>query len=150
MNMKLISIFFICLFLISCSNNERITTDLVVNPLTADKNADPVLMPSIALDQDFFDFGEINQNESVSTEFKLQNIGDAPLVIRSAKGSCGCTVLDWPKEPVEIGDEAIINVTFNSENKQGRQNKTVTLVTNAIPSSKVLTITGTVLVPKNN
>ncbi len=150
MNMKLINIFFICLFLNSCSNNEKITTDLVVNPLTADKNADPVLMPSIALNQDFFDFGEINQNESVSTEFKLQNIGDAPLVIRSVKGSCGCTVLDWPKEPVEIGDEAIINVTFNSENKQGRQNKTVTLITNAIPSSKVLTITGTVLVPINN
>ena len=105
-------------------------------------------MPKIELSQDFFDFGEMNQKESVNTEFILKNTGDAPLLIRSAKGSCGCTVPEWPKEPVAVGDEAIIKVTFNSGNKRGKQNKTVTLVTNAIPSTKVLTIKGTVLVPE--
>ena len=53
-----------------------------------------------------------------------------------------------PKEPIAVGSEAIIKVTFNSGNKKGKQNKTVTLVTNAIPSTKVLTIKGTVLVPE--
>ena len=105
-------------------------------------------MPVIEVAQDFFDFGEMHQKESVSTEFILKNTGDAPLLIRSAKGSCGCTVPEWPKEPVAVGDEAIIKVTFNSGNKKGKQNKTVTLVTNAIPSTKVLTIKGTVLVPE--
>ena len=105
-------------------------------------------MPKIEFSQDFFDFGEINQNESVSTEFTLKNTGDAPLLIRSAKGSCGCTVPEWPKEPVAVGSEATIKVTFNSGNKKGKQNKTVTLITNAIPSTKVLTIKGTVLVPE--
>lgn len=136
--------------LASCSNTDdkKITTDLVNNPLTAEKNADQVDMPKIELSQDFFDFGEMNQKESVNTEFILKNTGDAPLLIRSAKGSCGCTVPEWPKEPVAVGDEAIIKVTFNSGNKKGKQNQTVTLVTNAIPSTKVLTIKGTVLVPE--
>ena len=134
--------------LASCSNDKKITTDLINNPLTANENADAVAMPVIEVAQDFFDFGEMHQKESVSTEFILKNTGDAPLLIRSAKGSCGCTVPEWPKEPVAVGDEAIIKVTFNSGNKKGKQNKTVTLVTNAIPSTKVLTIKGTVLVPE--
>ncbi len=136
--------------LASCSNTDdkKITTDLVNNPLTAEKNADQVDMPKIELSQDFFDFGEMNQKESVSTDFVIKNTGDAPLLIRSAKGSCGCTVPEWPKEPVAVGEEAVIKVTFNSGNKKGKQNKTVTLVTNAIPSTKVLTIKGTVLVPE--
>ena len=136
--------------LASCSNTDdkKITTDLVNNPLTAEKNADQVDMPKIELSQDFFDFGEMHQKESVSTEFVIKNTGDAPLLIRSAKGSCGCTVPEWPKEPVAVGQEAVIKVTFNSGNKKGKQNKTVTLVTNAIPSTKVLTIKGTVLVPE--
>ena len=83
-------------------------------------------------------------------EFKLKNIGEAPLLIRSAKGSCGCTVPEWPSEAVEVGSEALIRVTFNSGKREGKQNKTVTLVTNAIPSIKVLTIKGTVLVPEKN
>lgn len=136
--------------LISCSNTDdkKITTDLVNNPLTAEKNSKKVDMPKIELSQDFFDFGEIHQKESVSTEFIIKNIGDAPLLIRSAKGSCGCTVPQWPKEPVAVGEKAVVKVTFNSGNKKGKQNKTVTLVTNAIPSTKVLTIKGTVLVPE--
>ena len=151
MNMKtLYTLLLSAIVLASCSNTDdkKITTDLVNNPLTAEKNADQVDMPKIELSQDFFDFGEMNQKESVSTEFVIKNTGDAPLLIRSAKGSCGCTVPEWPKEPVAVGDEAIIKVTFNSGNKKGKQNKTVTLVTNAIPSTKVLTIKGTVLVPE--
>ena len=128
--------------LASCSNTDdkKITTNLVNNPLTAERNADQVDMHKIELSHDFFDFGEMNQKESMSTEFVIKNTGDAPLLIRSAKGSCGCTVPEWPKEPVAVDDEAIIKVTFNSGNKKGKQNKTVTLITNAIPSTKVLTI----------
>ena len=151
MNMKtLYTLLLSAIVLASCSNTDdkKITTDLVNNPLTAEKNADQVDMPKIELSQDFFDFGEMNQKESVSTDFVIKNTGDAPLLIRSAKGSCGCTVPEWPKEPVAVGEEAVVKVTFNIGNKKGKQNKTVTLVTNAIPSTKVLTIKGTVLVPE--
>jgi len=146
------TIFLSIMFLFSCvnDNEHKITTDLVRTPLTADNNADEVPMPKIEFDQDVFDFGEIYQDETISIDFRLKNIGDAPLLIRSAKGSCGCTVPEWPSEAVGVGVEELINVTFNSGKREGQQNKTVTLVTNATPSIKVLTIKGTVLVPENN
>ena len=151
--MRIINILLVFLFLGSCDNNMGepiISTDLVRSPFTADSNVDEVEMPKIEIDQDFFDFGEIYQNESVSREFIIRNVGEAPLLIRSAKGSCGCTVPEWPREPVLSGEQTIIKVTFNSVGKQGTQNQRVTLVTNAIPSTKVLTIKGSILIPQNN
>ncbi len=152
MNKKITKILFALIVLASCTSTDEkneTSTDLVSNPLTAEKNAEEVVMPEIALDTDVYDFGEIIQGESVSTEFILKNIGEAPLLIRSAKGSCGCTVPEWPREAVGVGESAAIKVTFNSAGKKGKQNKTVTLVTNTIPSTKVLKIIGSVLVPEN-
>ena len=148
--MKITHISFCLILLSSCANNDgkKITADLVKSPLTADKDAKEVAMPRIEVDTDVYDFIEIIQGESVNVEFLLKNIGDAPLLIRSAKGSCGCTVPQWPKEPISEGEKVIIKVTFNSAGKKGSQNKTVTLVTNAIPSTKVLTIKGNVIVPE--
>tara|TARA_S200000501_G_C20816464_1_gene740767 strand:- start:368 stop:820 length:453 start_codon:yes stop_codon:yes gene_type:complete len=150
--MRIINIIYVFLLVLnSCAyHEEKNIIDLVQSPLTANSNFDEVAMPEIEIDQDFFDFGEIQQNKSVNREFIVRNIGNAPLIIRSVKGSCGCTVPEWPREPVLSGSQAIIKVTFNSGTKQGKQNQRVTLVTNAIPSTKVLTITGTILVPLNN
>ena len=147
--MNIINISLTLLFLASCINDskKKKSTDLVQSPLTSDENADKVAIPKIEIDKESFNFGVMNQDESVSTEFSVKNIGDAPLLIRLAKGSCGCTVPEWPRNAIEAGEEAIIKVTFNSGKKSGEQNKTVTLITNAIPSTKVLTIIGTVLVP---
>jgi len=133
----------------STSEDKVITTDLVSSPLTANQSAEKVLTPKIQMDEESFDFGEMKQGESVTHDFILKNIGDANLIISSAKGSCGCTVPEWPKEPIAKGDEAIIKVTFNSAGKSGKQNKTVTLVTNAIPNTKVITINGNVIIPEN-
>ena len=83
-----------------------------------------------------------------SDEFIIKNIGNDKLLINLAKGSCGCTVPVWPKEPILEGEESTIKVTFNSAGKKGRQNKTVTLVTNAIPNTKVITINGNVIIPE--
>ena len=76
--------------------------------------------------------------------FKFKNTGKVDLIISSAQGSCGCTVPQYPKQPLKPGTEATIDVTFDSAGKQGKQNKTVTLITNCIPSTKVLTIMGDV------
>ena len=152
MHKKITKILFALIVLASCTSNDEkneISTDLISNPLTAEKNAEEVVVPIIELDTDIYDFGEITQGESVSTEFILKNIGEAALLIRSAKGSCGCTVPEWPREVVAVGESADIKVTFNSAGKKGKQNKTVTLVTNAIPSTKVLKITGNILISEN-
>jgi hypothetical protein len=118
--MKIIIISFVLLVFYSCVNNrqEKITMDLLQSPLTADSDADKVAMPEIEINKDFFDFGEISQDASVAAEFRLKNVGDAPLLIRSAKASCGCTVPEWPREAVPTGEDAIIKVVFNSGKKR--------------------------------
>ena len=148
--MKIINIFFTLFFLISCVNDQKnkVTVDLVNSPFTADVGAKEVLMPIIHIESDVYDFIEINQGASIDVDFLIRNVGKAPLLVRSAKGSCGCTVPKWPNDPIAVGDSAVIKVTFNSSGKKGSQNKTVTLVTNAIPSTKILTIKGNVLIPK--
>ena len=149
--MRIINFFFLLLTLAGCVRNDdqRLSTDIVQKPNSANEQIEDVKAPIISIEKDFFDFGELNQNESISTDFLIKNIGNAPLLIRSVKGSCGCTVAEWPKELIEVGESAKIKVTFNSGTKSGRQNKTVTLVTNSIPSTKVLIIKGTILVSKN-
>jgi len=132
----------------SSSDDKAITTDLVTSPLTANQSANAVAVPEIEMLETSYDFGEMQQGESVTHDFILKNIGEADLIISTAKGSCGCTVPEWPKTPIAKGEDAIIKVTFNSAGKSGMQRKTVTLVTNAIPNTKVLTINGNVIIPE--
>ena len=149
--MKYLITLLVSLSLMSCessSDKKIITTELVNSPLTANKNAAKVSTPNIEMLETSFDFGEIQQGESVTHEFILKNSGDAELIITAAKGSCGCTVPEWPKSPISEGEEAVIKVTFNSAGKSGKQNKTVTLVSNSIPNTKVITINGNVIVPQ--
>ena len=148
--MKQLIFLLVSLVLVSCnssSDEKTITTDLVNSPLTANSNAEKVLTPNIEMLETSYNFGEMLQGESVTHDFILKNTGEADLIISAAKGSCGCTVPEWPKTPIAKGEEATIKVTFNSAGKSGKQNKTVTLVTNAIPNTKVLTINGNVIVP---
>ena len=138
----------IVIVLASCiTDDKKITTDLVKNPLSENPNH-TATMPKIQMDEESYDFGDIIQGESVTHEFIIRNIGNDKLLINSAKGSCGCTVPVWPKEPILEGEESTIKVTFNSAGKKGRQNKTVTLVTNAIPNTKVIIINGNVIIPE--
>ncbi len=81
-----------------------------------------------------WDFGEITQGDKVTHIFKFTNTGNEPLILNSAKGSCGCTVPEWPKEPILPGEGGEIKVTFNSKGKKGKQTKSVTLTGNTDPN----------------
>lgn len=76
-------------------------------------------------------FGTINEGEVVKHSFHFKNTGDQPLVISKAVASCGCTVPSYPKEPVPPGGEGDITVEFNSENREGHQQKNVMIYSNA-------------------
>ncbi len=86
------------------------------------------------------DFGDINEGDKVNHVFTFKNTGNEPLIISSAKGSCGCTVPQWPKEPIPPGGDGEIKVEFNSKNKPGKQTKTVTIHANTDPNPTRLTI----------
>jgi len=94
--------------------------------------------------EETFNFGTIKQGDVINHDFEFTNTGKEPLVISSAAGSCGCTVPTWPKDPIAPGAKAVVKVTFNSAGKQGMQDKTVTLQSNAKQSPMVIHLTGTV------
>lgn len=98
-------------------------------------------------DTTVYDFGEIIQGQKVRYVFRFKNVGAGDLVISDAKTSCGCTVSEYPKEPVPPGKEGEVVVEFNSENKQGQVSKTVTLFANTIPNETELKIKGTIRLP---
>ena len=140
------SFFLIFFFCFSCQNVSNNSVDIINNPISFETSDKDLLMPIIEFDYDSYDFGEIQQGKFIDIEYNLMNTGNAPLLIRSAKGSCGCTVPDWPKDPINAGNSAKIKVRFNSEGKKGYQNKKITLITNALPSTRVLTIKGNIIV----
>lgn len=86
------------------------------------------------------DFGKINQDSDNTKIFTFTNTGTEPLVIESAKGSCGCTVPEYPKEPIAPGKTGEIKVVYKPGKQKGVQNKTVTLVANTEPSNTILKI----------
>jgi hypothetical protein len=102
-------------------------------------------LPTIAFAEEFHDFGEVQEGEVVEHTFTFTNEGEGPLIISNAQGSCGCTVPDWPRQPIAPGQKGQIKVSFNSTGRAGRQDKRVTLTTNAVPQSKVLNITSNVI-----
>ncbi len=102
-------------------------------------------LPAISFESDFHDFGEIQEGEVVNYTFKFTNEGEGPLIISNAQGSCGCTVPQWPRQPIAPGATGDIKVSFNSSGRAGKQDKRVTLTTNAVPQTKVLNITSTVI-----
>ena len=79
------------------------------------------------------DFGSFSENSpKVTCTFKFTNTGDGPLVIHQAIASCGCTVPQYPKEPIKPGESGEVKVIYNGAGKfPGRFQKTITLRTNA-------------------
>ena len=90
------------------------------------------------------DFGEMMQHGDASCEFSFTNTGTEPLIISNAKGSCGCTVPQWPREPIMPGETNVIKVKYDSK-RIGPINKSVTITSNAANApTKVIRIKGNI------
>jgi len=102
-------------------------------------------LPKIQFAKESHDFGSIKDGDIVETKFSFKNVGDAPLIISNATATCGCTVPEYPKEPIPVGQSGEILVRFNSRNKPGNQSKTVTITANTYPSVNRVSIRANVL-----
>ena len=130
---------------VETKKEERISSTVVNNPITAQEVKQEGPLPELSFETLRHNFGDIIQGETVSHQFVFTNTGEGNLIISNAKGSCGCTVPKWPRKPIAPGESEEIKVTFNSAGKSGKQSKTITLVTNAIPNTTVLTISANIL-----
>lgn len=142
---------FAAFLITSCGGNsgdENIPAGVVNNPNSAENgNNNSDKLPVMAFEKEEHDFGRLIQGEQVTYAFKFKNTGKTDLVISSARASCGCTVPSYPKTPVKPGEEGVISVQFNTEGRKGKQSKTITLMANTQPNTKVLTIKAEVYLP---
>ena len=146
--MKKLSIILIAIMTfatISCKDNKNTGVEYNIdNPITADNvnNETKVTdgMPQMTFNETEYNFGTVIQGEKVSHKFKFTNTGEGNLVISSVKPSCGCTSPKWTREPIKPGEEGYIELTFDSSNKSGIQNKNVRIAANTDPNEHVLYI----------
>lgn len=149
--MKKIFLPIMCLSILAACTNQNSTgsknpteTQEIATVATADTANSPVFK----FEKEVYDFGEIKDGEKVTYDFKFKNIGNSPLIISSATATCGCTIPEYPKEPVAPGAEGLIRVVFNSAGKAGMQNKIISITANTVPSLTELNILGNVLAAK--
>jgi hypothetical protein len=81
-------------------------------------------------------YGNVNEGQKLSLSFHFKNTGSKPLIIESVTPTCGCTIADYPKEPIASGEEGEITGVFDSMGREGLQNKHLTVRSNAEPSNQ--------------
>lgn len=114
------------------------------------KNNEAVEGPQITFADNSHDFGDIEQGQKVNYVFKFENTGTEPLILSNVLTTCGCTATSWPREPLAPGESSEIAVSFNSAGKMGKQNKVVTVVSNAVNAQERVKIITNVLPKKDS
>lgn len=140
------------LLLGACSSqpeDRSIGTEIIQSPATL-KGKQAKKAPQITFEETEYNSGKITQGEVLNYVYKFKNTGDAPLIISSVTGSCGCTIpRSYPTGKIMPGEGGEIEVEFNSDNKWGIQNITISVNTNAIPAATILYIKSHIVVPDN-
>lgn len=116
--------------------------DIIRSPVSANEPLDTVNVAKMTFEETRYDFGEVQEGDIVEHVFAFTNTGKSPLIINSARSTCGCTVPEWPKEPIAPGESGVINVRFNTKNKKNKQTKPVTITANTYPTTTKVFVTG--------
>ncbi len=121
-----------------------------MDPININMDREETIAPSgpvttIQFKEMSHDFGTIKQDTDNKKIFTFTNTGSEPLIIENAKGSCGCTVPQYPKEPIAPGQTGEIEVVYKPGKQKNQQTKNVTITANTTPANTVLTISANVL-----
>jgi hypothetical protein len=104
----------------------------------------PPVAGGIYFPQPKFDFGKVEEGDTVVHEYVFMNTGTKPITLQHVKASCGCTTPEWPKEPIPRGGKGTIKVSFDTHGKGGTQEKTINVISDAEPQNVTLHLTGAV------
>ncbi len=130
------TILFSLLLVVSATNSL-----FAQGPMALDNGA------KITMNKEVHDYGTVKNGSDGSCTFEFKNTGNAPLIISSCKGSCGCTVPTWPHEPIAPGETGVITVKYDTK-RAGAINKSVTISSNATNTpEQIVRIKGNVLPP---
>ena len=134
---------------VGCGEPDSVGTHMIVNPATASSVAVAAQRPTLAFKDTLMEFGVVSEGHVVEHVFSFTNQGPGNAVLADVSSTCGCTVAKtWPKTPLAPGENASIEVTFNTRDKSGAQDKVVAVVANTNPSVTRLHLVGTVVSPR--
>ena len=124
---------------LSCNLNESTNKNHIYNP-SKNTNKSNLELPNIKFSKLNLNFGTIEKGEVISRYITFKNDGKRDLVISNVKSSCGCTVADWPKNPIAPNHSDSLLLELSSSSLNGKIMKTVTIISNSKPNTKVITI----------
>lgn len=146
---------FIGLFLFGCQSDKNPSgksleeypaptdnSSIIRNPVSANGLQDTINVAKLKFEEDLFDFGKVKEGAQVEHIFSFRNVGKVPLVISDVKSTCGCTIPEWPEDPIEPGQKGAISVQFNSNGRSGEQSKPVTVFANTYPNQTQVILYG--------
>jgi hypothetical protein len=127
--------------------NNRISVSATIeedfSKLTPEQRANA---PKASFNTNEFNFGTINEGEKKEFDFILTNNGKSDLIIRKVKASCGCTAVTPSETVIKPGKSTNVKTIFDSTGKPGKQNRTITVITNDPDNSTItLRVTGDVV-----
>ena len=137
--MKFGNIIILLLCFLSCNLNESANKNHIYIP-SKNNNIPNFERPNIKFSKLNFNFGTIDKGEIISRYITFKNDGKRNLVISNVKSSCGCTITDWPKNPIEPNHSDSLYLVLNTSSLNGKIMKTVTIISNSKPNTKVITI----------
>ncbi|MBC9931921.1 DUF1573 domain-containing protein [Chitinophaga qingshengii] len=120
-------------FLMAACNNNKPAQDNAASAgqsAASGTTAESGKASDLNFEEKVHNFGDIAQGEKVEYSFKFTNTGSSPLVIEDAISSCGCTVPEWPKQPIKPGESGFMKVIFDSHGKSGYTEKEISIKTN--------------------
>jgi hypothetical protein len=125
--------------------NSGPNSTLIRNPATADQPLDTNQLARIVYQESEFDFGTAKEGDIVEHVFKFTNKGKVPLIIQKCRSSCGCTIPEWPPEPIPPGGSGEVKAKFNTTGKKDFQHKIIYVTANTFPNETTVLLQGKVL-----
>ena len=153
MKIELVAFAMACLLWAGCKNDgaesvREIRSDdgpnstLIRNPISADLPLDSNQLARITYDAPEFNFGEVKEGAVIEHTFTFTNTGKVPLSVLNARSSCGCTVPEWPKDPIPPGGTGSITAKFNTDGKTKEQKKAIYVTANTYPNETTVLLKG--------
>ena len=91
------------------------------------------------------DYGKVDKGSNGVRVFEFTNVGEAPLIIKQIKSTCGCTVPEKPNKPIMPGEKGEIKVSYDTK-RPGGFSKAITVFSNAKTERKILKLKGFVAI----
>jgi hypothetical protein len=94
--------------------------------------------PQIQFDKETHDYGKIPIKGDGNCKFTFTNVGTEPLLLTNVRAGCGCTVPQWPREPVLPGESAEIKVRYTTLHRAHKINKSIVVTSNSVENNTIV------------